>query len=108
MNEKDIKRQVKTHIFKETNGRILRILNILDYKERTVGSVFYVMEDVPREELGNSLRYLLDSGYIRIPDTKDAALLDVMEEENSARKLVITHTGMELLEGVKSNPAVDM
>lgn len=108
MNEKHIRQQIETHAFKDTNGKILRTLNVLNHSERTIRSIIYVMDDVPHKELENSLHYLLESGYIRIPNVKESALLDVMDEENTVRKLVITNTGMELLEGVRNDPSVDM
>jgi hypothetical protein len=108
MTANDIRKQMKKHSFIENNGKILRMLNMMDSKEHKIGSIQYIMHDVPLDELRNCFHYLHDSGYIRIDHPEGAGCIGEDREAYSQVKLEVTNIGMELLMGVKDNPAVEM
>jgi hypothetical protein len=108
MNAQEMQKQIQKHSFIENNGKILRLIHMMDSKEHKIGSIRYILHDVPLEELRNSFHYLHDSGYVRIDHPEGAACIGEDKDNYSRVKVEITSSGMEILMGVKSNPAVEM
>ena len=106
-NRDAIMQHIKKGRFISTNGKILRILNMIDIKERYLNSLCTVMQDVTMNDFRNSLLYLLESGYIRLDHPDGAACLETGPLDVPVG-VEITGTGLELLMGIKDNPAVEV
>lgn len=107
MDKEQIKRSVERGNFIENNGKILLVLNLMDVKERTLSNLCVVMHDVSVSDFRNSLLYLLESGYIRLDHPDGAACIEAGPLDTPVG-ISITSDGMELLMGIKENPAVEV
>lgn len=107
MEEARINKLMEQHNFTQNNGYILRTLHILSPKERRLGSIRFLMKDIPIKDLRNSLLYLQEADYIRIDHPDGAGCLNEKNEVGGV-KVSITSQGMELLMGLKDNPAIDV
>lgn len=108
MDVDTIKKCLQSNTFRYNNGQILLALNIMDPKECTVGNIAYLRRSEAKEIVQSCLNYLADAGYIRITGPKGETFSGVLEEGNRNFRIAITHTGFELLMGIKDNPAVEV
>ncbi|MDL2327573.1 hypothetical protein LJC64_02805 [Ruminococcaceae bacterium OttesenSCG-928-A11] len=107
MTNDELREDLKRQQFIANNGQVLRTLNLLDFKERLVYNIYYIMRDVQPADLLNSLIYLSEAGYIEIQHKDGPGCIG--EHPLSCRVPVsITRTGIELLMGLAENPAVEV
>lgn len=105
MNELD---KIKAGRFVKNNGRVLRTINILRYKYAKLTDTQYALDDMPENEMLDSINYLTESGYIQLRDisSKTPATLADYEAEQLEAKL--TDKGIKLLSGRLKDELVDI
>lgn len=107
MDKEKIKRAIERANFIENNGKILRFLNMMAIKERTVSNLCIVMQDVSASDFKDSLLYLAEAGYIDIKHADGVACLE-SGPFDTPTPLTLTSAAIELLMGIKENPAVEV
>lgn len=108
LDSEKLKKQLQQYTFRENNGQIMRMVNILNPKESTLGNICYLLRGEPQEAIENSLDYLLDSGYIRIEDVNGSGYAGQLSEDNKPCRVSLTAAGIEVLMGFRESPAVDV
>lgn len=108
MEKDDLRKRLQQYAFRNNNGQIMRTVNILKPQESTVRNICYLMPGEPKESVQDSLKYLMEAGYIRITGPKGETFTGQIEEDNDFFRISLTASGMELLMGVQENPAVEV
>lgn len=105
MNELD---KIKAGRFIKNNGRVLRTINILRYKYAKLTDTQYALDDMPENEMLDSVNYLTESKYIQLRDISSktpATLADCSAEQLEAK---LTDKGIKLLSGRLKDELVDI
>lgn len=107
MDKDAILKHIQQYIFRENNGKIMRIVNILNPRESTVGNICELLHGEPQEDIQRSLNYLIEAGYIRIKGANGEAFTGELEDSMKSHRISLTAAGMDILMGIKENPSVD-
>lgn len=110
MDKDMILKRASSAVFKKTNGRVLRTINILRDKFNSLDVVQSVVDDngVKIDEFMDAVNYLMLAGYIqirRIDTHADADIADVSYKDCEAR---LSAKGIQLLAGVIDDEAVEV
>lgn len=101
MDREELKRRIRAGAFIESNGRVLRTINILRKEFNKLSSVAYALDDIPLDEFLDSVNYLHEAGYIKLRLTESHALAPNGLADNDYRDLEgkLTVHGIRLLAG---------
>lgn len=108
MEKDNLRKRLQQYAFRKNNGQIMRTVNMLKSQESTVGNICYLLQGEPTEAVQNSLNYLSEAGYIRITGPMGEAFSGQIDESTKDHRITLTATGMELIMGVRENPAVEV
>ncbi|MEF2919858.1 MAG: type VI secretion protein, partial [Acutalibacteraceae bacterium] len=92
----------------KNNGRVLRTINLLSYRFVRLTDTQYALDDIPEDELLDSINYLTEAGYIKSRDIKSRSagtLADYSIEQLEAK---LTDKGLKLLSGKLKDEMVDV
>lgn len=108
MIDKNLQRKIDTSNLMDTNGKVLRTLNVLKGDRQRLKSLEYAFNDIDHYQLLDSVSYLHKSGYIQLTDTitKNETTLDDSNFNNI--QVSLTSTGIKLLCGVIQDDCVEV
>ncbi|MGM9969228.1 MAG: hypothetical protein ACI35S_02400 [Anaeroplasma sp.] len=92
----------------DTNGRILRTLNVLKGDRQRLKSLEYAFNDIDHYQFLDSVTYLQKSGYIQLTDTitKNETTLD--DSNFNDIHISLTSAGIKLLCGAIQDDCVEV
>ena len=100
--------KIKAGRFIKNNGRVLRTINILRYKYVKLTDTQYALDDVPENELLDSINYLTESGYIQLRDTVSRSVGTLADYDVEQLEAKLTDKGIRLLSGKLKDELVDV
>mgnify|MGYP004583036785 CR=1 FL=1 len=108
MDRETLNRRINAGNFVETNGSIMRTLNILATKYSRLKDIRYAISGVSKTEIETSINYLCEAGYLHLReiDSRQATTLADAEFEKLEAKL--TSRGIQLLAGVIKDECVEV
>lgn len=105
MNELD---KIKAGRFIKNNGRVLRTINILRYKYAKLTDTQYALDDMPENEMLDSVNYLTESEYIQLRDISSKTPATLADCETDQLEAKLTDKGIKLLSGRSKDELVDI
>ena len=105
MNELD---KIKAGRFIKNNGRVLRTINILRYKYAKLTDTQYALDDMPENEMLDSVNYLTESEYIQLRDISSKTPATLADCEADQLEAKLTDKGIKLLSGRWKDELVDI
>lgn len=108
MIDKNLQRKIDTSNLMDTNGRILRTLNVLKGDRQRLKSLEYAFNDIDHYQFLDSVTYLQKSGYIKLTDTitKNETTLD--DSNFNDIHISLTSAGIKLLCGAIQDDCVEV
>ena len=106
MDRETLNRRINAGNFVETNGSIMRTLNVLATKYSRLKDIRYAVSGASKAEIETSINYLNEAGYLHLReiDSRQATTLADTEFEKLEAKL--TSRGIQLLAGVIKDECV--
>lgn len=83
----------------ETNGRVLRAINLLRHKYERLTDVHYALYDVDERSYLDSINYLTEAGYIKLRRIDSHTPATIEDEEWTELEAKLTDKGIQLLGG---------
>lgn len=99
MDDKELLHKMRAAEFRENNGYVLRVINILRHTYEKLASVKSALEDMDEGDFLDSINFLSEEGYIRLRSTSgkvETALADADYRDLEAK---VTAKGIRLLGG---------
>lgn len=106
MDAEKQKQLIEAGKFRENNGSVMRVLNILDHTFHELKDIEYALPNLSRGEIVESINYLNEEGYIHlrsIADKEQTTLADANFEELEAKA---ASKGLRLLRYVITDPCI--
>ena len=107
MDKSQLLRKIEAGAFIESNGRVLRTINILKEKYVRLSTIRYALPDIAVGDISKSVNFLEEEGYIhlRTVETKEAASISDFNIDELEAKL--SGKGIRLLSGsIKDNDVI--
>ena len=73
MDAEKQKQLIEAGKFRENNGSVMRVLNILDHTFHELKDIEYALPNLSRGEIVESINYLNEEGYIHLRSIADKA-----------------------------------
>ena len=109
MNEEKLKEQARKNGFRRNNGAVLRAVNIIRTDYVQLDTVLAALQPkIGRADVADNINYLTEAGYIRlrvIGTDRPSTLADSDFDELEAK---LTAKGIQLINGVVSDPCIDL
>lgn len=100
--------KIKAGRFVKNNGRVLRTINILRYKYAKLSDTQYALDDMPENELLDSINYLSESGYIQMREISSHTAGTLADYDAEQLEAKLTDKGIKLLSGKLRDELVDV
>ena len=84
----------------ETNGRVLRAINLLRHKYEHLTDVQYALYDVDESVYLDSINYLSEAGYIKLRRIDNHAAASIEDDDWTELEAKVTAEGIRLLGGL--------
>lgn len=84
----------------ETNGRVLRAINLMCYKYERLIDVQYALYDVEEALYLDSINYLYEAGYIKLRRIDNRAAAGIEDDDWTDLEAKLTEKGICLLDGL--------
>ncbi len=99
---------IETGNFKDNNGSIMRVFNMIAHKYFKIKDIMYALPFVSEKDVIKSMDYLCDEGYLmsRTILTKEPAAISDYSYDDLEAKL--TAKGIRLLECAIDDPLVNL
>ena len=95
--------------FKRINGKILRIINMLEGEYTSLEIVYNIlMNSIRLDEFHRSIVYLLKAAYIEIRNENTKERVSSEEISNKDCEATLTATGIRLAMGFAKDEAIEM
>lgn len=109
MNDKKIQNDIKNNSFFRMNGTILRTLNIVVDSRCGLSSLEYAFKQTTdHSSLIESIRYLHESGYIKLTDCDSRKPVDLKEDTFRDTETSLTAKGIQVLRGAITDSCIDV
>lgn len=108
MDRETLNKRINAGNFVETNGSIMRTLNVLVTKYSRLKDIRYAVSGVSKTGIETSINYLCEAEYLHLReiDSRQATTLADTEFERLEAKL--TSRGIQLLAGVIKDECVEV
>ncbi|MEE1155698.1 MAG: type VI secretion protein [Acutalibacteraceae bacterium] len=100
--------KIKTGRCIKNNGRVLRTINLLSYRYVRLTDAQYALDDIPEDELLDSINYLTEAGYIKSRDIKSHSFGTLADYNIEQLEAKLTDKGLKLLSGKLKDEMVDV
>lgn len=94
--------------FKKTNGKILRIINMLEGEYTNLGIIYDILNNIRLDEFHRSVVYLLKAKYIEIRNEDTKELVNSENISNKNCEATLTASGIRLSMGFTEDEAIEM
>lgn len=109
MNTEKIQNDIKNSSFFHMNGTILRTLNIVVDSRCSLASLEYVFrQTTDHSSFTESIRYLYESGYIRLTDCNNGNPADLKEDTFRDTEISLTAKGIQVLRGIIADNCIEV
>lgn len=108
MNIEKIQNDIKNSSFFHMNGTILRTLNVIENSRCGLSSLEFVFRQTDHNSFIESIRYLSESGYIRLTDCTDGNSVELKENRFRDTETALTSKGIQVLRGTIQDNCIDI
>jgi len=109
MNIEKIQNDIKNSSFFHMNGTILRTLNVIEDSRCGLSSLEFVFRQTTNHNsFIESIRYLYESGYIRLMDCNSGNSVDLKENRFKDTETALTAKGIQVLRGIIEDNCIDV
>lgn len=109
MNTEKIQNDIKNSMFARMNGTILRTLNIVADSRCGLASLEYVFrQTTDHSSFTESVKYLYESGYIRLMDCNNGNPADLKEDTFRDTEISFTAKGIQVLRGIITDNCIEV
>lgn len=109
MNIEKMLNNIKNSSFFHMNGTILRTLNIVVDSRCSLASLEYIFrQTTDHRSFTESIRYLYESGYIRLTDCNNRKPVELKEDTFRDTETSLTAKGIQVLRGIITDNCIDV
>lgn len=102
------KQLIKAGRFKENNGAVMRIFNMLEHEFHPLKDIEYALPDITHGEIVESINYLYEAGYLHIRSIKDKKPASLSDRNFGELAAKATAEGLRLLRYVITDPCIEL
>jgi len=106
MDAEKQKQLIEAGKFRENNGAVMRVLNILDHTFHELKDIEYALPNLTRGELTESINYLNEEGYIHLRSSGDKVQTSLADKNFEELEAKATSKGLRLLRYVITDPCI--
>lgn len=99
MENNELLQKMRAAEFRENNGYVLRVINILRHNYEKLSSVKMAMEDMDEGSFLDSINFLSEEGYIRLRDIAGKQETALSDADYHSLEAKVTAKGIRLLGG---------
>lgn len=108
MDRETLNKRINTGNFVETNGSIMRTLNVLATKYSRLKDIRYAVSGVSKAEIETSINYLNEAGYLHLREIDSRQATTLADTEFERLEAKITAQGIRLLAGTLTDECVEV
>lgn len=99
MNNKELLQKMRATEFRENNGRVLRIINIMRHKYEKLTSVKSVLDEMDESSFLDCINFLSEEEYIRLRNTSTKLKAELSDTDYYELEAKLTSKGIRLIGG---------
>lgn len=99
MENRDLLQKMRAAEFRENNGYVLRVINILRHNYEKLAAVEMALEDMDEGSFLDSINFLSEEGYIRLRSIAGKIETSLSDADYHDLEAKVTAKGIRLLGG---------
>lgn len=92
--------------FRENNGAVMRVINMLRHQYHDLSSIKYALPNISDGEIIDSVNYLHETGYIHLRCIEDKTAASLADCDFDKLEAKLSGEGIRLLNGVITDPCI--